>query len=94
MQKIVTVCGMGIGTSVLLKMNVEKVLRGRGTEAVVIAADIDSAPDVAGDANVVLTSPEFEPRLQGLAAEIVVISNFFDLDEIEAKLAGQEASEE
>ncbi len=87
MQKIVTVCGMGIGTSVLLKMNVEKVLRARGQEAVVIAADIDSAPDVAIDAALILTSPEFETQLNGLQADVVVISNFFDLAEIDSKLA-------
>lgn len=87
MHKIVTVCGMGIGTSVLLKMNVEKVLRSRGQNAEVVAADIDSAPRVAADAKLILTSPEFEPALSGLSADTVVISNFFDLNEIENKLA-------
>ena len=33
-MKIVAVCGMGIGTSVLLKMNAEKVLAQLGIEAV------------------------------------------------------------
>lgn len=87
MYKIVTVCGMGIGTSVLLKMNVEKVLRTLGRTANVLAADIESAPNVAADANIILTSPEFEPQLDGLPARLVVISNFFDLAEIETKLA-------
>lgn len=87
MQKIVTVCGMGIGTSVLLKMNVEKVLRARGQDAIVIASDIESAPEVAADATYVLTSPEFAGKLVGLPAEVTIISSFFDLDEIDAKLA-------
>ena len=42
-MKIVTVCGMGIGTSVLLKMNTEKALRTLGIDADVEAADIGTA---------------------------------------------------
>ncbi|MDE2409435.1 MAG: PTS ascorbate transporter subunit IIB, partial [Actinomycetales bacterium] len=42
-MKIVAVCGAGIGTSVLLKMNAEKVLRTLGLEATVEAADIETA---------------------------------------------------
>lgn len=87
MKKIVTVCGMGIGTSVLLKMNLEKVVKQRGLEATVIASDIDSVPHKSEDADVILTSAEFEPRLTGLPAQVIVISNFFDLDEIDDKLA-------
>lgn len=87
MKKIVTVCGAGIGTSVLLKMNVEKVLRGR-SDVEVLASDIDSAPDTASGAALVLSSREFEPRLRSLGARIVVIDNFFDLSEIADALAG------
>jgi PTS system ascorbate-specific IIB component len=36
-MKIIAVCGMGIGTSVLLKMNAEKVLRQLGIDATVDA---------------------------------------------------------
>lgn len=39
-MKIVAVCGMGIGTSVLLKLNAEKVLKMLDIEATVDAADL------------------------------------------------------
>ena len=42
-MKIIAVCGMGIGTSVLLKMNAEKVLETLGVSAEVQAADISKA---------------------------------------------------
>ena len=85
-MKIVAVCGMGIGTSVLLKMNTEKVLRSLGVDADVEAADIGVARGMARDAQIVLTSEEFVPEIGEIDAEVIVINNFFDLDEITEKL--------
>ena len=51
-MKIVAVCGMGIGTSVLLKMNAEKVLAQLGIEATVTAADMSTARQLGFDANI------------------------------------------
>ena len=85
-MKIVAVCGMGIGTSVLLKMNTEKVLDQLGVDGQVEAADISAARGSASDANLVLTSAELAEELGQVDAEVVVIDNFFDMEEITAKL--------
>jgi PTS system ascorbate-specific IIB component len=85
-MKIIAVCGMGIGTSVLLKMNTEKVLRKLGIDADVEAADIGVARGMARDAEIVLTSEELVAEIGNLDAEVIVINNFFDLAEIEEKL--------
>lgn len=85
-MKIIAVCGMGIGTSVLLKMNTEKVLRKMGVDADVEAADIGVARGMARDAEIVLTSQELVSEIGDLDAEVIVIDNFFDLNEIEEKL--------
>lgn len=85
-MKIVTVCGMGIGTSVLLKMNAEKVLAKLGVDADVEAADIGVAKGAAQTADIVLTSDELAGELGDVPAKIIVITNFFDLDEITGKL--------
>ncbi|MCU1408918.1 MAG: ascorbate transporter subunit [Microbacteriaceae bacterium] len=85
-MKIIAVCGMGIGTSVLLKMNTEKVLRKLGIDADVEAADIGVARGMARDAEIVLTSEELVAEIGKLDAEVIVINNFFDLAEIEEKL--------
>ncbi|MDR2702727.1 MAG: PTS sugar transporter subunit IIB [Cellulomonadaceae bacterium] len=88
MKKIVAVCGMGIGTSVLLKMNAEKVLRKIGAEAEISAADIAVAKTLAKDADILLTSAEIAHEFDDIAhPEIVVINNFTNLAEIESKLA-------
>ncbi|SDL05872.1 PTS system, ascorbate-specific IIB component [Arthrobacter sp. ov407] len=85
-MKIVAVCGMGIGTSVLLKMNAEKVLTALGIDADVEAADIGVARGAAQTADIVLTSDELAPEIGAVPARVIIIDNFFDLDEITNKL--------
>ena len=41
-MKIVTICGAGIGSSGILKVNAERVLARLDIEAIVIAADVAS----------------------------------------------------
>ncbi|MDE2386225.1 MAG: PTS sugar transporter subunit IIB [Actinomycetales bacterium] len=85
-MKLLAVCGMGIGTSVLLKMNAEKVLRLLEIEATVDATDLASA-QTRRDAQVILTTPDLVDQLQGLPAEVIAIEHFFDLEEITEKLS-------
>lgn len=86
-MKIIAVCGMGIGTSVLLKINAEKVLKMIGVEATVEAADMATARGAAFDAQIVLTTPELVESLKGLNAEIIAVDHFFDLEELNTKLS-------
>jgi ascorbate PTS system EIIB component len=84
--KIVTICGAGIGSSGILKVNAERVLKRLGLTATVVAADIDSVDRVAADAQVILTSAEFVDVIGQTRADVVVIENFFDTDELGRKL--------
>ncbi len=85
-MKIVTVCGMGIGTSILLKMNTEKALRSLGVDGEVEVADIGTARGVARSADLVLTSADLAEELSGIPTKVVVINNFTSVDEITEKL--------
>jgi len=87
-MKIVTVCGMGIGTSILLKMNTEKALRALGMDRDwdVEAADIGTARGVARSADLVLTSADLAESLAGMQTKMVVIKNFTDIQEITDRL--------
>ena len=58
-MKIVAICGAGIGSSGILKVNAERVLQRLGLSATVVAADVASVQRVAADAQVILTSAEF-----------------------------------
>ena len=85
-MKIVTICGAGIGSSGILKVNAERVLRRLDIEADVVAADVASLAQVAADAQVILTSSEFVEAIGKTFADVVVIDNYFDTDELTAKL--------
>jgi len=84
--KIVAICGAGIGSSGILKVNTERVLKKLGLEAVVTAADIASVKSAAADAQVILTSAEFVEAIGKTFADVIVIENYFDQNELEAKL--------
>lgn len=85
-MKIVTICGAGIGSSGILKVNAERVLQRLGLEATVVAADIGSVARVASDAQVILTSAEFVEAIGPTRADVVVIENYFDTEELSRKL--------
>jgi PTS system ascorbate-specific IIB component len=84
--KIVTICGAGIGSSGILKVNAERVLQRLGLTATVVAADLASVDRVAADAQVILTSGEFVEAIGPTRADVIVIDNYFDSDELSAKL--------
>lgn len=86
-MKIIAVCGMGIGTSVLLKMNTEKVLEALEIEAEVQAADMAKAKRDGHSADIILTTPELVFQLESMPGIIVPIEHVFDLIEIRQKLS-------
>ncbi|PPF57082.1 PTS ascorbate transporter subunit IIB [Clavibacter michiganensis] len=85
-MKVVAICGVGIGTSGILKVNAERALVRLGIEADVTAADLASVASLGEDAQVILTSPELVDRIGPTYADVVVIENYFDLEEISSKL--------
>jgi ascorbate PTS system EIIB component len=84
--KIIAICGAGIGSSGILKVNAERVLAKLGIEAEVTAADIGSLEEFAKDAQVILTSAEFVEAIGKTWADVIVIENYFDTAELTAKL--------
>ena len=86
-MKILTVCGMGLGTGLLLRMNTEAALKVIGVDdASVEVADISSAKGMGASADIVLTSSELAEQLGPVKGKLVTITNFFDKGEIERKL--------
>ena len=85
-MKIVAICGAGIGSSGILKVNAERVLKRLDLDAVVVAADIASLPAVIGDAQVILTSAEFVDAIGKTFADVIVVENYFDTQELTVKL--------
>jgi len=80
--KIVTVCGFGLGSSMLLKMKVEEVLKTHDITANVETSDVGSAPSAACD--VIFTSYELGEKMKNQTqTPIVMVKNFMDTNEIE-----------
>ncbi|MBG6106715.1 PTS sugar transporter subunit IIB [Frigoribacterium sp. CG_9.8] len=85
-MKIVAICGAGIGSSGILKVNAERVLARLGLEADVTAAHLGSLSADAADAQVILSSREFVDAIGPTNADVIVIENYFDTDELARKL--------
>ena len=85
-MKIVAICGAGVGSSGILKVNAERVLARLGIEADVTATDIASVKADAADAQVILTSAEFVEAIGRTFADVIVIDNYFDSNELTEKL--------
>jgi len=84
--KIVAICGAGIGTSGILKVNAERVLNRLGIDATVVACDLDSLTAESDDAQVILTGPEFLTAIGRTFADVIVVENYFDTEELSDKL--------
>jgi PTS system ascorbate-specific IIB component len=85
-MKIVAICGAGIGTSGILKVNAERVLQRLGIDATVVATDLDSLAAESDDAQVILTGPEFLNAIGRTFADVVIVENYFDTEELSDKL--------
>jgi len=80
--RIMAVCGMGLGSSLVLKMSIEKALKELGFNAEVITADITTAKGAGSDVDIVITSNELANQLKGIKPKIVVVKNYVDIGEI------------
>ncbi|EGT3601452.1 PTS sugar transporter subunit IIB [Clostridium perfringens] len=84
-MKIMTVCGFGVGTSLLLKMTVDSILEEEGIICEVEAVDMTSA--CGNSADLILTSKEIGEEIEGqVSGKLVYISNFMDKEEVKEKI--------
>jgi PTS system ascorbate-specific IIB component len=84
--KILAVCGMGLGSGLILRMTAEKALKRLGLEADLEVADIGTARAVASSADLILTSQELAEQLGQVKPRVVTVTNFIDVEEMTTKL--------
>lgn len=92
-MKVLAVCGMGLGSSLILRMQVEKALKKLGLKGSVEVADIGSARSLASSADLIVTSGKLAERMKDYDTPIVTISNYMDLDEMMGKIREVTGSE-
>ncbi|MDF1509474.1 PTS sugar transporter subunit IIB [Robertmurraya sp. DFI.2.37] len=83
-MKIVTVCGMGFGTSLMLLMDIQSIAKKHGYEVQGEAVDLGSAKGKVCD--FMVASSEISAELNDESVEVISINNLLDKDEIEAKV--------
>ena len=76
MLKIVTVCGAGVGSSMMLRLFSQQILDEAGIEAEVEASDIGSVNPDSYD--LVITTSDFADTMRTQRARIIRIDNMMD----------------
>ncbi|MGB9794210.1 PTS sugar transporter subunit IIB [Caldisericum exile] len=82
--KILAVCGMGLGSGLVLKMTLEKAIKEMGVNASVEVADVASATSM--DVDLVVTSFEFAKSFTQKGIKVITIKNYTDVNEMKEKL--------
>lgn len=83
MIKVFAVCGMGLGTSTILKSRLKKALDDQGVEYSLEVTDASSASGQQAD--IIFTSDELAGKIRNKDAKVVIINNFTDRKEINEK---------
>lgn len=81
---VLAVCGVGMGSSLMLRMSVEEVLKKMGVAAKVEATDVSSARGMKAD--VIIGQGMHTEEFEGRAPVVVGITNFMDKDRLEEQL--------
>ncbi|ARU91897.1 PTS system enzyme IIB component [Spiroplasma clarkii] len=86
MKKILCACGNGMGSSLMIKIKVEKVLEKLGIDGKVDTSSIGEAKGIADNYDVVLCSTYLEEDLDDCSAFVVGLENLMDEAQIEIGL--------
>lgn len=79
-MKFLAVCGFGVGSSMILRMSIEKVCKELNLDAEVENTDISSAHGAQCDA--IFTSAELQAELQSSGISVYPIKKYMDLAEV------------
>lgn len=81
-MKILTVCGNGIGSSLMLKMKIEQILKEEGLMADVESADLSSAQGIPAD--LVVTVKELAGQFTD--RRVVVVDSYINKQRIKEQI--------
>ncbi len=84
-MKVYAVCGFGVGSSMILKMSLDKVFKEIGFDCEVENTDITNAVGARVDA--IFTSPELHQNLKNeCGGKVYPIKKYMDLAEVRAQV--------
>jgi len=83
-MKIVAVCGLGMGSSMMLKMSIEDALNEANIKADLESADLGSAKSM--NADIYVLSADLSKNVEEFSGEVIIIKNLSDSEEVKDKL--------
>lgn len=84
-MKILVCCGVGVGSSFMMEMNVNKVLKELGVTGVDVShSDLTSAK--GSNAEVFIATRDLADGLRGLDGELIELQSMIDMNELKTKL--------
>lgn len=83
-MKILTVCGMGFGTSLMLLMEIQDMAKANGYEVSGEATDLSSCKGMKAD--LIVASSEIANELSEEEGLVIPIINLLDKEEIKSKV--------
>lgn len=83
-MRIATLCGMGFGTSMMLKLFIDDILKAEHIKAETLPWDLGSYK--GQNADIVVAASDMAMHLKGATAIIVLIRNLVDKQEIKEKI--------
>lgn len=83
-MKVLSVCGMGFGTSLMLLMDVQSIAKKHGYVLDGEAVDLGSARGAKCD--FIIASKDIANELSDMEVPVIGIKNILDKDEIESKV--------
>lgn len=81
---IATLCGMGFGTSMMLKLFIDDILKIEGLKAETVPWDLGSFK--GNYADIVVAPFDMEPHLKDYPSKVIYIKNLVDKQEIKEKI--------
>lgn len=84
MIKIVTVCGAGVGSSMMERLFAQQILDAENIEAEIDASDIGSVDPNSYD--IVITTSDFANQLANAQSKVIRIDNLMDKEYLKEQL--------
>ncbi len=83
-MKILAVCGVGQGSSLILKMNVQQAVDEMGLDAEVENTDVSSAK--MEEVDLIVASGFHEGTLKEALSPVVIVKDFMNVEEIKKQI--------
>lgn len=84
-MKILAMCGNGLGSSFMIKLNVQKVVKELGIDATVENTDLTTGKTT--DADIYIAAADIAGNFNKDGAKVVALGNIMDTNEIKEKIS-------